>query len=148
MPSVLESLDPRFVLAASEPAASEQELDGLAAFFAGLTRRLPNDLRALLARATEVELLVEDVGCIRFWSPASVLEQNAAHHFQKYMPTAVAVGDDEGGSIYVFMDGGEGPGLYRSSFTDADPAEAVFIADSITSLLVRGIGRQRLFDWE
>jgi hypothetical protein len=78
--------------------------------------------------ATEVEVLVDGIGCIRFWSPDGVLEMNAAHDLQRYIPGGVAIGDDEGEAVYVFMEGGSGLGLYRTSFSDPEPTEAVFVA--------------------
>ena len=48
------------------------------------------------------------------------------HSLQSYLQEAVAIGDDEGEDIYVFMTGESGFGIYRTSFADPDPDEVVF----------------------
>jgi hypothetical protein len=146
--SVLTGMDARFDLRASEPPATDKEIDELRAFARTVGGTLPDDYVDLLRDVTEVEILVEQRGCIRFWAPAGVLEMNDAHELQRYIPHAIAVGDDEGGMAFVFMTGRNGRGLYRLSFADPDPMEAVFIAESVEALLVSGVGIDRLFAWE
>ncbi len=120
----------------------------LSDFFRRVGRPLPDDYLEMQREATEVEVLVGDSGSIRLWSPDGVIGMNEAHDLQSYITSGVAVGDDEGGATYVLMDGREGAGLYRTSFADPDPSEAVFIAPTFTDLLVKGIGRDNLFDGE
>lgn len=146
--SPLKRLDSRFSVRAAEPAATVDEIEQLCAFAAALRRALPGDDLDVLRAATDVEILVEQRGCIRLWSPEGVLEMNAAHDVQRYIPGGLAIGDDEGGMAFVLMTGREGPGLYRLSFSDPDPDEAVFIASSLAALLERGVGIDRLFAWD
>lgn len=146
--SPLKRLDRRFSVRAAEPAASVDEIERLSVFAAALRRALPGEYLDFLRAATEVEILVEQRGCIRLWSPAGVLEMNAAHDVQKYIPGGLAIGDDEGGMAFVLMTGREGPGLYRLSFSNPAPDEAVFIGPSLADLLWRGVGLERLFAWD
>jgi hypothetical protein len=146
--TILNRMANDFRLAASRKGASEQQIAALTAFFQQVGQELPHDYLEMLREATEVELLVGNIGCIRFWSPPGVIELNEVHDLQSYIPSGVAVGDDEGGATYVLMNGTVGPGLYRTSFADPDPDEAVFIAESLAHLLVDGRGREQLFDWE
>lgn len=146
--SVLNNMDGRFELLVSQTGASKGAIDELVAFVQSHGATLPDDYLAMLWVATEVEIRVDGRGCIRFWAPAGVLELNVAHELQRYIPEAIAVGDDEGGMVFVFMTGQDGTGLYRLSFADPDPAEAVFIAESVEALLLRGVGIDRLFAWE
>lgn len=146
--SALTNMDPRFDIRASEPPAADDDIEKLRNFAQAICGTLPDDYTDLLRCATEVEILVERRGCIRFWSPAGVMEMNEAHELQKYLPHALAVGDDEGGMAFVLTTGGNGRGLYRLSFADPDPTVAVFIAGSIQALLVFGDGIDRLFAWE
>ncbi len=141
-------MDGRFDLQAKEPPATESQIDDLVAFAGSVGWTLPSDYLDLLRDASEVEIVVEQRGCVRFWAPDGVLEMNDSHELQKYIPQAIAVADDEGGMAFVFMTGREGRGIYRLSFSDPDPDEAVFVADSVEALLVRGVGINRLFAWE
>lgn len=147
MKPIIHRMADGFELASSESGASTQQIGLLGDFFRRVGRLLPSDYLEMQREATEVEILVGDSGCVRFWSPMGVVEMNEAHDLQSYLPSGVAVGDDEGESTYVLMDGLEGDGIYRTSFADPDLGEAVFIAPTFTDLLVRGVGRERLFDW-
>jgi hypothetical protein len=120
----------------------------LVAFAESVGRPLPSDYVELLHHATEIEIDVEGRGYVRIWSPSGVVELNGAYNIQKYLPGALAVGDDEGGKVFVLMVGERGPGIYRSSFADPDPGEAVYIAPSFEALLGRGVGIDKLFAWE
>ncbi len=145
--TITESLHVRLALAASRPAASEASLSALTTFFHSSGCSLPDDYRALLGEATELEISVDRDAHIRLWDPAGVVEMNEAHSLQSYLQEAVAIGDDEGEDIYVFMTGESGFGIYRTSFADPDPDEVVFISSSIRDLLVDGRGLDLLFDW-
>jgi hypothetical protein len=147
MDIILSAISKRFSIDAADPPASEAELDKLREYARTLGLELPSDYLSLLRQVTEVEIAVDGKGYIRFWAPAGVPEMNAAHDLQKYMPSAIAVGDDEGGKVFVYMNGGRGPGLYRTSFADPDPNEAVFVASSLVALLSNEEGIDRLFDW-
>ena len=72
------------------------------------------------------------------------LELNREYHVVRYLPQALAMGDDGGGGLFLHMAGAAGKGLYYCRAADLDAAEAVKIADSLRGLLVEGQGRARL----
>ena len=72
------------------------------------------------------------------------LELNREYHVARYLPQALAMGDDGGGGLFLHMAGAAGKGLYYCRAADLDAAEAVKIADSLRGLLVEGQGRARL----
>ena len=72
------------------------------------------------------------------------LELNREYHVVRYLPQALAMGDDGGGGLFLHMAGAAGKGLYYCRAADWDAAEAVKIADSLRGLLAEGQGRARL----
>ena len=72
------------------------------------------------------------------------LELNREYHVARYLPQALAIGDDGGGGLFLHMAGAAGKGLYYCRAGDLDAAEAVKIADSLRGLLAEGQGRARL----
>ena len=72
------------------------------------------------------------------------LELNHEYHVAHYLPQALAIGDDGGGGLFVYMTGQDGWGLYYCRAANLDAVEAVKIADSLRSLLVAGQGRAQL----
>lgn len=72
------------------------------------------------------------------------LELNREYHVVRYLPQALAMGDDGGGGLFLHMAGAAGKGLYYCRAADLDAAEAVKIADSLRGLLAEGQGRARL----
>lgn len=69
------------------------------------------------------------------------LELNREYHVARYLPQALAMGDDGGGGLFLHMAGAAGKGLYYCRTADLDAAEAVKIADSLRGLLAEGQGR-------
>lgn len=145
--SLFNSLDARFELAAGNGPALDVDVERLVHFARSHGCELPEDYKTMLRERTEVELVVEGVGCIRFWAPDGVFEMDEAYEFSDSVPNAVAIGDDEGGMALLLMHGEAGFGLYRLSLSDRDPAEAVFVAPSLDALLRNGVGVDRLFGW-
>lgn len=145
--SVLSHLHRRLSIGASEPASSPEDVDRLMAFANRLEHPIPTDYVDLIRQRSTIEFVVDARGCFRIWSAADVVELNEAYRIQAYLPGGVALGDDEGGEGLVAMEGERGYGVYRISFSDIDPGEAVFLAQSLSKLLVDGIGLNELFGW-
>ena len=72
------------------------------------------------------------------------LELNREYHVARYLPQALAMGDDGGSGLFLHMAGAAGKGLYYCRAADWDAAEAVKIADSLRGLLAEGQGRAQL----
>ena len=145
--SFLQSLHRRFMVGATEPGSSDEDVAALSTFATRQGLVVPCDYLELVREVSELELVVDQRGCVRFWSASGVVEMNEAYEIQRHIPHALAVGDDEGGKALAFMDGGSGTGLYRFPFADPDASEAVFIAPTIRELLKKGEGADLLFDW-
>ena len=91
----------------------------------------------------DVEVKVMDsTSYIRIWGAAGCSEMNAAYHIQDYIPQALAIGDDEGGKVIFYAEGKEGFGLYLVGFGNLDLDDAVYIAPSLETLLIEGIGAE------
>lgn len=146
--SLLMNLHSSFSVGAKEPPSSEAEITQLALFAKRHGLIVPDEYLELVREASEIELIVDSKGCIRIWSAAGTVEMNQEYEVQKYLPEALAIGDDEGGKALAMMGGEQGRGLYRFSFSDPDRAEAVFIARSMRALLQHGVGVDQLFDWD
>lgn len=143
MTAAWERLDKRLSVAACERGASVEEIKRLRQLGRDCGLELPEDYFELLRQATEIEIAVEERGYLRFWSPARVDELNAEHGLQADIPGGLAVGDDEGGKILVYMPGMAGFGLHLSSWARPYPDDAIFVAGTVTELLERGEG----IDW-
>ena len=103
----------------------------------------PPDYHALLCHPNDFEFSVN--GCyVRIWNAAGCLELNREYHIAHYLPQALAIGDDGGGGLFLYMTGQQGWGLYYCRAADLDAAEAAKIADSLHGLLVEGQGRAQL----
>ena len=103
--AVLSQMASMFRLATSGRGASADEINALRDFFRNAGRSLPQDYVELLLMASEVEIIVEGTGCIRFWSPEGVRKMNEVHALQSYITNGVAIGGDEGEAVYVLMNG-------------------------------------------
>jgi hypothetical protein len=144
----LKNLTNRLRVGAHAGPSTEAEIAQLLEFAKRHEILVPDDYLEVIRQATDLELIVEDRGCIRIWSATAAVEMNEAYEVQKYLPDALAIGDDEGGKAIALMDGPGGPGMYRFPFADPDRSEANYIAPRLSLLLADGVGIDRLFDWE
>ncbi|MEE3664907.1 hypothetical protein V2I52_23885 [Brenneria sp. g21c3] len=69
---------------------------------------------------------------------------NESYHIQKYIPDAIAIGDDERGQVIFYATEGDGYGLYKVGFKNLDIEDAVFISNSLYDLLMKGNGADDL----
>ena len=60
---------------------------------------------------------------------------NEAHHIQKYIPNAWAIGDDEGGNAIIYVKENNDTKLYAVSFSNIDDNDKVYIAPSLGDFL-------------
>jgi hypothetical protein len=137
--SLLNKLNSRFRVGASEPAASETDLQKLKEFS---QIELPEDFVSIVREKTEVEILVDNDKYFRVWSPSGCIEMNEEYEVQNYIPNSLAIGDDERGSALIVMTGNKGFGLYKVGFGDLDADDAEYISASLEELLVNGVGAE------
>lgn len=138
---ILSNLNHMFQIAAMENASDEASIAGLIKF-SEIT--VPSEYLNLIRKHTELEFGVSDTGSIRIWGASGCVEMNEAYHIQKYIPGSLAIGDDEGGTAFLYATGREGFGLYAVAFNDLGIEEMKYISDSLVSLLVMGKGVQEL----
>ena len=137
--SLLNKLNSRFRIGASEPAASESDLQELKQFS---QIELPVEFVSIVREMTEVEILVDSDKYFRIWSPSGCIEMNEEYEIQNHIPNSLAIGDDEGGSALIVMTGNKGFGLYKVGFGDLDVDDAKYISASLEELLVNGVGAE------
>lgn len=137
---ILSRLGPNFEVAGVKAAASLAELDLLRS---ASCIPVPSDYFFLVSEATDVELLIRGKRCLRIWSPRRAIEMNAAYCIQDYLPNSLAFGDDEGGTVLVFMTGLEGFGVYLAEFGNLDADDARFVSSSLHGLLLNEQGIHR-----
>ncbi|MCF6285264.1 MAG: SMI1/KNR4 family protein [Candidatus Hydrogenedentes bacterium] len=101
---------------------------------------VPDDYLELISEATYVEIEHDDGQYIRIWAPGDCVESYKSYKIDEYIPTAVPIGDDGGGEIILYVDGGRGFGLYHVNAGDLDLDEAVWIASSLRKLLTEAKG--------
>ncbi|PGZ08171.1 1,3-beta-glucan synthase regulator [Bacillus cereus] len=139
--SILENLNAIFTLETQEPPATEETVQELKKFS---SIDVPSDYIEINQCCTNAEMNVNNEIYIRIWSPLDCIEMNKAHNIHKYIPNSLAIGDDEGGRVLLYTNGKKGFGLYTVDFGDLDIEEAIKISPSLKSLLVDGIGAEKL----
>lgn len=65
--------------------------------------------------------------------------------YENFLKCTWLIGDDVGENRYFYGEGNEGFGIYRTDAGEMDPYNPVKIADSLTDLLVNGVGLDVLF---
>ncbi|MBC2582757.1 SMI1/KNR4 family protein [Clostridium sp. DJ247] len=135
--SIFYELSDNFSVDAKEEPPSEEQIKELEKFS---SIEIPLDYLELVREATEVEIKVKDEMYIRIWGPIDSIEMNEAHYIQEYIPNSLAIGDDEGGNVLLYVNGKKGFGLYMVGFGDLDIEDAVLVAPSLRDLLVNNIG--------
>ena len=100
----------------------------------------PDEYICFISQMSEVEISIKDLSFVRIWGAKGVVEMNNAYYVQKYIPGGVAIGDDEEGSVIFYAKGKSGYGLYKVGFGNLDIDDAEYVADSLRSFLLYGIG--------
>ena len=134
---LIDRIHSRFRVDVKGPGASDEDIRTLRLEAA---RTVPDEYVEFVREATDVEILVDGSGYIRIWPPAFCVEMTDAHDLHQYVPGSLPIGDDEGGSILLYLSGPNGEGLYLLGLGDLDPEEAWFVAPSLTDFLVGGVG--------
>lgn len=135
--NTLANLHPSFRVEATEPPSTRSEIQQLQLFS---SIEIPKEYVSIITDVTEVEILVQESKYLRIWSASGCIEMNQEYEIQRYIPSSLAIGDDEGGSAFLYMNGKKGFGLYKLGFGDLDPDDAEYVASSLFELLIEGIG--------
>ncbi|QOS80374.1 SMI1/KNR4 family protein [Paenibacillus sp. JNUCC31] len=135
--NIFEEMSSNFHVEVKEPPASEEDIRRLQKFSDMI---VPKEYEEMSKIATELEINVNKLMYIRIWSPSGCIEMNEAHKIQKYIPDSLAIGDDEGGNVLIYLNGKYGFGLYMVGFGNLDIEDTVLIAPSLRELLVNNKG--------
>lgn len=147
---ILKHLNEQFEIVLSEPANSEEEIQQLIEF-SEIT--VPEEYLNMLRQQTELTILVKNCKYERYiytYDAVSCMEMNEAHEVQKWIPGSLVFGDDGEGWPLFYATGAEGFGVYTTSYGALAIEEAVYLSESLESLLVHADGidimRKELFD--
>lgn len=135
--NIFEEMSNLFFVEVKESPASEADIRALQNFS---SIKVPLEIEEMSKIATELEINVNNEMYIRIWSPSGCIEMNEAHNVQKYIPNSLAIGDDEGGNVLIYLEGKDGFGLYMLGFGNLDIEDAVLIAPTLRDLLVNNKG--------
>lgn len=72
---------------------------------------IPDEYTQFISKISEVGILVKNDFYIRIWGAKGCMEMNESYNIQKYIPSALAIGDDEGGQTIFYAEGNHGYGL-------------------------------------
>ncbi|GAA3894379.1 SMI1/KNR4 family protein [Gibbsiella dentisursi] len=131
-----------FKLEVKNPGDSSKKIKIIKNFFSG--EHIPEEYVYFISQVSEAEILVQSKSYIRIWGAEGCIEMNESYHIQKYIPDAIAIGDDEGGQVIFYATGGNGYGLYKVGFGNLDIEDATFISNSLYDLLMKGNGADNL----
>jgi len=131
-----------FRMDVKNPGSSIEQIKRMQDFFSD--KKIPDEYVDFISEFSEVEILVQGDSYIRIWGAEGCIEMNESYHIQKYIPEAIAIGDDEGGQVIFYADGDNGYGLYKVGFGNLDIDDAVYISSSLYDLLVKGNGVDNL----
>ena len=129
-----------FTVLAKQPGANDADLLDARRYFGVI----PADYQAVVVEATELELGHGTNGYLRIWSPAGCADMDVGYNIREQISTAFPFGDDGGGRFLCYCEGPEGFGVYLGSYGDIDRSSLVWLADSLSSLLDKGAGLDRL----
>ncbi|MBL8856414.1 MAG: SMI1/KNR4 family protein [Planctomycetaceae bacterium] len=133
------NLSHRFRVDVSNSPSTDLELQELRNFS---RIPLPTDYVELIEQGSEIEILVDNRMYIRIWGARVCIEMNKAYSIQNCLGDSLAIGDNEGGSALVLVPSNDGirAGIYLIDFGCLDIDEGVFIAGSLSDLLINEVG--------
>lgn len=141
--SIYNELNKDFRIDASCDASTENEINELIRF---ASIKIPNEYLELIQEQTELEINIRKQKYIRIWGANGCIEMNEAYFIQKYIPSSLAIGDDEEGNAIIYAEGKNGFGVYVVAFNDLDVNEMIFIAGSLKEILISAKGVEKLIE--
>lgn len=138
----LEKINQNLKIEVKKNGSTKEQIKKMQDFFSVID--VPEEYLFFISKVSEVEILVKNETYIRLWGAEGCMEMNEAYNIQKYMPGALAIGDDEGGQAIFYAKGKNDYGLYKVGFGNLDIDDAVFISPSLYELLINGVGIDEL----
>ena len=117
--------------------------------------KLPDDyidfLKEICCDNTAVSFEVDGEGELVIWSARAAYECVTLDYgepvYEDFVSCTWVIGDDLGECIYFYGEGKEGFGIYKTDKGVMDIDDSEKIADSLTDLLVNGVGLDIIFGW-
>lgn len=128
------SIHPSLSIASSERPSTPEEIESLQSFS---PIQIPEEYINLISYATEIEFTSSDC-CFRVWGASGCIEMNRAYDVQQYIPYGLGIGDNEAGSILVYLQKESTSGLYLISLSNLDADDALLISSSLDELIYQG----------
>lgn len=141
--SIISELNKIFRIDSSCDASKENQIDELIRFS---SIKVPNEYLELIKEQTELEINIQNKKYIRIWGADGCIEMNESYLIQKYIPTSLAIGDDEDGNAIIYAKGKNGFGVYAVAFNDLDVNEMIFISKSLKEILIFANGVEKLIN--
>jgi len=135
--NILDNISSVYTIDARKSPSKEEEIKELQDFS---TIDVPTDYIEIIQQASDIEFNINNQMYIRIWGALGCIEMNEAYEVQKYLPNSLAIGDDEGGGVLIYLQGKDGFGIYYNRFADLDIEEAVKVAPTLTELLINNVG--------
>ncbi|MGK9182165.1 SMI1/KNR4 family protein [Priestia filamentosa] len=146
--SILDNLTSKFRVDAIGEPSTEESIAQLKLFS---PIEVPNDYIDIIRKGTDVEInaQVEDEEgeyemYLRIWGANVSIENSEGYNLEKYIPSSIIIGDNEGGMVIIYSTGKEGLGIYLTGYGDLDISDAIYIAPSLGDLLTRNVGIENL----
>ena len=147
--SILSHLNSALSVAAKDPGCNEEEIQELITF-SPIT--VPPDYLGIVREATEVEikvdLAVDGIWFLRIWGPVGCIDMNTGYNIQEVFPESLAIGDNEGCGFLVYLPSDPKPGIYLVHSSYIHKKGAVYIAQNLSELLVKGNNLRLVFKAE
>jgi hypothetical protein len=137
---MMEQLHDSFHILATRTGASDSDMRLLGSQFAAV----PAEYLKLVREVTEIELKHKDGAYLRIWGPAGCLEMDKAYSIQRRIPGAIPIGDNGGGRVILYRPAVAGTTLHLADYGDLDRDDLVMLAPSLTELLTKATGAERL----
>ncbi len=147
--SILSHFNSALTIASKDPGCTEEEIQELITF-SPVT--IPHDYLGIVREATEVEIKVnlaaEGQWFLRIWGPINCIDMNTAYNIQEVFPESLAIGDNEGCGLLVYLPSDPKPGIYLVRTSYIHKKGAVYIAQNLTELLTNGNNLRLVFKTE
>lgn len=125
---------------------SPEDVEMLEQFSKEIGVNIPQDYKEIIKKASDIVISVDNDIVIRIWGAEWCVNLNEAYSIPEFSPNSLAIADNGGGKCLIYLEGIKGNGLYYTGFGDLDAETAIYLAPTLTDLLLKGEGIQSLLD--
>jgi hypothetical protein len=127
-------IHPSLKIASFEPPSTPNEIRSLREFS---PIQVPDEYINLISQATDLEFASFNC-CFRIWGASGCIEMNQAYELQHHIPTCLAIGDNETGSILAYVNKNNSLNLYLISLSNLDIDDILLISANLSELIYQG----------